>query len=132
MFCSYCGQSQPDNHAFCTKCGKQILKHESPRSIEFDSIKNLGLRISKVIYILLYLPLPLILWAVWTSTYYTYSYISIYDDVGTKVESPEKALLYTACTLLIYLILVRLIKLAFLYIFFGYKINWRNEVKKIY
>lgn len=125
MFCEHCGNNIQEGHKFCMKCGKLILNHSVAQASNLD--QNWWLRVAKVIYIFLHLPLPLVLWGVWyaNSTSYNY-YKKVYSD------TTGKAFWYSILTLIIYLVILRLIKITFLYIAFAEKANWQKEFKKFY
>lgn len=86
------------------------------------------LRLSKVAYILLYIPLLAVIPTVWSEN--SSEYIGYSIDGRTYNNTPGKAFLYSLLALVIYLVVVRLIKLAFLYITFGQKPEWKKEFTK--
>jgi zinc-ribbon domain len=131
MFCKNCGNKLNESSKFCAKCGYPASTEIGPKiSPNSDLDQKWWLRFVKVVYIVLYIPLPFILIEVWTSnTPYSYydSYLSQYYSHGSYGE----AFWYSLITLIIYLVIIRLIKITFLYIVFGKKPEWRKEFKRL-
>ena len=128
MFCEHCGNKNDGSHKFCTKCGQPTSKEaiiEPTSNLNLD--QKWWLRLAKVIYIMLHIPLPLILWIVWqaNSSSYDYSAQASTDTSGT-------AFWYSLLALAIYMVVVRLIKITFLYIAFAQKVQWKKEFKKFF
>ena len=86
---------------------------------------------AKVIYVISYVPLPVIIYAVWDSNA-QYSYYSSYTKEWTTYGSDSEAFWYSLLTLVIYLIILRLIKIAVLYVVLGHKPAWRTEFKNLF
>jgi ribosomal protein L40E len=124
-FCESCGNELESGAKFCTKCGTKVLStsthHVNPSEEKWWD------RLSKVAYIIAYLPLILVLIIVWASSSSEYSsYTRSYTDTtGT-------AIWYCFLAILIYSVIMRLIKVAFLYITKGLKPNWKGEFKKLF
>lgn len=100
-------------------------------SISTNLDQKLWYRLSKVVYVILYGFLLIIISTVWdvnSSTYTGYStaYGGIYEDTYGK------AFWYSLLALLIYIAIVRLIKITFLYIALGQKPQWKKEFKKLF
>ncbi|MEK7109686.1 MAG: hypothetical protein AAB876_00535, partial [Patescibacteria group bacterium] len=109
-----------ENATFCTECGNPT----SPKvAIKTSPNSNLDqkwwLRFAKVIYIALYIPLPFLLILVW-------------DEKSRYYGSTGEAFWLALLTFVIYVVVVRLIKITFLYIVFAQKPQWKKEFKKFF
>jgi len=125
MYCDNCGNKREVGQKFCTNCGASVHEgfQETP-SVVTD--EKWWYRLLKVAYVFLYIPLPLILWLVWTENSTTYSYYGGYQDTSGQ------ALWYSVLTLAIYMVVVRLIKISCLYVAIGQKPLWGKEFKRIF
>ena len=134
MFCLNCGKKISEKDGFCTGCGEKIqnatttIKQRGQEDLEHKT----WYRFLKVIYVVLYLPLPFLLWLVYENTgkEWVYSTGRLYS--GYYVHHPEEAIIPILITLLVYLIIARLVKIAFLYIFTGSKPQWKREFKRLF
>ncbi len=130
MFCSNCGTQHQENDRFCLNCGRSLV-HTIERPISATPVEHAldswWFRLSKVFYILLYFPLIAILAIVWEECRTTYNVTtnSVDDTLGA-------ALFYSLITVFIYLTVMKLLKVAFIYIAFGKRPNWRKELKKFF
>lgn len=67
MFCTNCGNQQPDQSKFCTNCGASISASNVNSGIAMPTppsgtqIKKVGFEVSKVFFILLYILLGLVI-----------------------------------------------------------------------
>ena len=135
MFCENCGNKIQDGHKFCIKCGHlatENLSRSSEKSQNTNNNERWWHRLLRVLYIVAYLPLLGIIPAVWSSyvpycTHYTYTYSNNYCS-GSYAES----FWYSLLTLVIYFVVLRLIKIATLYIVKGRKPEWKKEFKKLF
>ncbi|MFA5932010.1 MAG: zinc ribbon domain-containing protein [Candidatus Paceibacterota bacterium] len=123
MFCENCGDKIKKEEKFCTKCGK---------SINLQEIKNERWwhRLLKVLYIIAYFPLIGIVSLTWSENFphcYTYTY-STPDCYGSYGE----AFLYSLLALVIYMTILRLAKIAVLYIVLGRRPEWGKEFKRFF
>ncbi len=131
MFCENCGNKIDGSYKFCTKCGNTTVQSERKNPIsqtnEVPLNERWWHRLLKVGYIILYIPLLGIIPIVWSanSSSYNYSSSSYTDTTGT-------AFWYCLLTLLIYMAIARLIKIAVLYIVMGRKPEWKKEFKKLF
>ncbi len=133
MYCEHCGNKIEKSHSFCTKCGNLVVRdgalNGSPSKFVISADKWWH-RLLKVIYIFLYLQVLWIVPAVWSvnsSEYVGYSFgQSQYRDTYGE------AFWYSLLALLIFLVVIRLIKLTTLYIFWGHKPQWDLEFKKLF
>src|SRR3989344_632800 len=111
MFCEHCGNKIQDGYKFCTKCGNSTTSNLSKNfstSSKLTHNETWWIRLLKVLYIIIHLPLLLIIPLVWSanteSCYYSCS------------GSTGQAFWYSLLTLVIYIVIIRLIKLATMYI----------------
>lgn len=127
MFCENCGNKLKKGHKFCTQCG-----HSNNPDIKNDKFIPLSdekwwYRLVKVIYISLYFPLLIIIPIVWVENA---PYYSSYSD--RYYGSYGEAFWYSILTLIIYIVIIRLIKIIFLYIALAQKPKWKKEFKKFF
>lgn len=130
MFCINCGKKISDNLAFCPECGDSAKSQAVTRSQEIKLDSKWWLRTAKVIYIFFNLSLSVIIPSVWyinSSTFIGY-YLGQYQYEDTYGKAFGESLL----TLIIFVVILRLIKLTFLYIVFAKKPQWKSEFKKFY
>lgn len=127
MFCTNCGSKNENDSKFCIKCGNLITLDQEETLIKRpqDTLnENWWIRLLKVLYIFIHIPLLIIIPVVWNtnteSCYYTCS------------GSTGEAFWYSLLTLVIYMVIVRLIKLATIYIAMGRKPRWKKEFKKFF
>jgi len=135
MFCEYCGNRIDDLHKFCTKCGRATSTNKDKEIISEDKThvsleEKWWQRLLKVVYILLYFPLLVIVPLVWSEN--SSSYSGYYAGQYRYEDTYAEAFWYSLLTLIIYLIVLRMIKLATLYITIGQKPNWKKEFKKLF
>lgn len=128
MFCHKCGAKNDESSKYCIKCG-QSLQHE--KNIQFkpvsDHEQKWWMRLAKVVYVILYLPLLLILLLVWEDNK---PYYSVYSD--KYIGDYGDVIWYGFLSLLIYVVILRFIKITFLYIAFAQKPQWDKEIKRLY
>lgn len=124
-YCDNCGSLLESDAKFCTKCGHKVVaqttQHKSPVEEKWWE------RLFKVIYILAYLPLIILLILVWSDSATDY-------DIYTRtwIDTPGIAIWYCFLTAIIYLVIMRLVKLAFLYVAKAEKPKWKAEFKKLF
>jgi len=128
MFCEKCGNEFKENHKFCIECGRANLNiQESKLTIANILEKKWWFRLSKVVYIIIYSFILIIVPLVWSANNSEYiGYPSRYKDTYGK------AFWYSLLALLIYIIILRLIKITFFYIAFAQKPRWSKEFKKLF
>ena len=127
MFCENCGNKLKEGHKFCTKCGHSNVSEAKEEKSPTLSDDKWWYRLAKVIYVLLYLPLLVVVPLVWSENVPRYnSYFEEYYG------SYGEAFWYSVLTLVIYVVVVRLIKITFLYISFAKKPIWKKEFKKFF
>jgi polyferredoxin len=127
MYCENCGHKLDSLDKFCTKCGEHIQSVTKAHSTAAISDEKWWYRLLKVAYILLYLPLPIALLIAWSINASTYDYYT-----NTYQDTSGQALWYCFLTLLVYMAIVRLIKLATLYVAMGKKPEWKKEFVKLF
>ena len=127
MYCEHCGSKIQDGYKFCTKCGNSTTKNslkDFTTPPKQTNNETWWVRLLKVLYIIIHLPLLLIIPLVWSenteSCYYSCS------------GSTSQAFWYSLLTLVIYIVVVRLIKLAVMYIAMGRKPEWKKEFRKLF
>ncbi len=127
MFCENCGSKIESSDKFCIKCGNALpwLNENITQSTKLDD--RWWHRLFKVIYILLYIPLPFFLLIIWSANSSSYDYYT-----HTSRDTSGSAFLYSLITLFVYLALARLIKISFLYITMGKKPEWKKEFKRLF
>jgi len=118
MFCENCGKKIEESHEFCTKCGhpNTIKSSDKVFSNQESFDQKWWLRFAKIIYISLYIILPFLLIWIWDENSY---YI-------------EEAFGFSLMTFIIYIATLRLIKIAFFYITFAERPQWKKEFKKFF
>ena len=126
MYCEHCGNKLDQKHKFCTKCGHSVFTLQTKTDITSQSALSLNdkwwHRLLEVLYVVSYLPLLIIIPVVWSENRYSH-----YSG-----ETIGEALWYSLLTLVIYMVIVRLIKIAVLYVALGRKPEWKKEFKKLF
>lgn len=128
MFCEKCGKSLNIKNKYCAECGHLNLLKEEVYSLNLKNLeKKWYFRFVKVVYIFLYVLLLSTIIDVWNDS------IS-YHICGKRYSCPSygKSFLYSVLVLILGIIILRLIKLIFLYIVFGIKPEWEKELKKFF
>jgi hypothetical protein len=131
MYCENCGHKNDESHKYCTKCGYSISftsgRPEAKPTPPLSFDERWWHRLLKVVYIFLYLQILWIVPVVWSedSTYYN-SYYSRYED------TPGEAFWYSVLAIVIFVVVLRLIKLTTLYIFLAQKPEWNKEFWKLF
>ena len=126
MFCENCGNKLKEGHQFCTECGYSTVSDMLKKPVANHPLttnERWWHRLLKVLYIIAHLPLLIIIPIVWSSN--SSNYYTGADTSGT-------AFWYSILTLLIYMAIVRLIKIAVLYVSAGRKPEWKKEFKKLF
>lgn len=126
MYCEHCGTKLEQGHKFCTKCGHSTVPVQTKSAAAHQPALSLNdkwwHRLLKVLYVVSYLPLLIIIPVVWSENSYSY-----YGG-GSEGE----AFWYSLLTLVIYMAVARLIKIAVLYVALGRKPEWKKEFKKLF
>lgn len=125
MFCENCGNKIQDGYKFCTKCGNSTISNSSKSSSRLNNNEVWWIRLLKVLYIIIHIPLLVILPIVWSTNTESCYY---YSCSGSN----SQAFWYSLLTLVIYIVIIRLIKLATIYIAIGRKPEWKKEFKKLF
>lgn len=126
MYCEHCGTKLEQGHKFCTKCGHSTVPVQTKTASAHQPALSLNdkwwHRLLKVLYVVTYLPLLVIIPVVWSENSYSY-----YGG-----GSSGEAFWYSLLTLVIYMAIARLIKIAVLYVALGRKPEWKKEFKKLF
>jgi len=126
MYCEHCGHKLEQGHKFCTKCGLSTVpgqpKTTSAQQPALPLNDKWWHRLLKVLYVVSYLPLLIIIPLVWSENSYSY-----YDG-----DTTGDAFWYSLLTLVIYMAIARLIKIAVLYVALGRKPEWKKEFKRLF
>lgn len=134
MHCENCGNKNDGSHKFCTKCGHPTASSAVTPSAKRNSASGLDERwwhrLLKVAYIFLYLQILWIVPAVWSvnSSSYTGYYLGEYRYEDTYAA----AFWYSVLAIVIFVVVLRLIKLTVLYIVLAQKPEWKKEFKKLF
>lgn len=125
MNCDNCGNKLDSSDKFCTKCGTRV--DDKPHLATSDvSNEKWWLRLLKVGYILLYIPLIITVIATWFINSTSWDYYTGYTNTyGT-------AFWYSLLSLAICMVIIRIIKIAVLYVVIGQKPLWKKEFKRWY
>jgi len=132
MFCKNCGNKLEKGHQFCTECGHpSVFDMSKNEVITHTAINNdrWWHRLLKVAYIFLYIQIIWIVPVVWNLNSSSSSYVlGKYHYEDTYGE----AFWYSLLTIIIFITIVRLIKLAVLYVALAQKPQWKKEFKKFF
>lgn len=123
MFCENCGNKMQEGHKFCTKCGhpnSSPAQNNIPTQRPFRHSMNEKKR--RFLHVAVYLPLLIIVPVVWSEN--SYSYYSG-DSYGT-------AFFLSLLSLVVYVAMIRIIKVSIAYIMHGEKPDWKKEFKKTF
>jgi hypothetical protein len=132
MFCEKCGNKNDESHKFCIKCGHPAIA-VIDQCVKSNLVKNLEERwwhrLFKVIYVMMYIQILWIVPVVWTINDTSSDY---YGGQFHYEATTGLAFWYSILTLVIYISVLRLIKIAVLYILFAQKPEWKKEFKRLY
>lgn len=130
MYCHKCGSEINRDDKFCIKCGFLI---SSEKTIDKPAISEdkWYLRLAKVVYIISYIPLPFVIFGVWISNH-PRSYYDSYTHEYTIYGSYGEAFWYSVLALVAWIVILRLIKIAVLFIFTAQKPKWEMEFRKFF
>jgi len=130
MYCENCGNKNDGSHKFCTKCGHPTVATSNATSIKREPAKRLDERwwhrLLKVVYIFFYLQILWIVPVVWSVNSTSWSYYGGYED------TTGAAFWYSILAIVIFVAVLRLIKLTVLYIALAQKPKWGEEFKKLF
>jgi len=133
MYCENCGNKNDGSHKFCTKCDHPIALASSVSTIKKNSERYLDERwwhrLLKVAYIFLYIQILWIVPAVWSANSTDYDY---YGGEFHYTDTTAEAFWYSILAIVIFVVVLRLIKLTVLYIALAQKPVWRDEFKKLF
>ncbi len=126
MYCEKCGNEYGAEDKFCIKCGSpvgQALGMKPRSSIDIKMNERWYHRLGTVVYVIAHLPLLIIVPLVWTENAERYSTYS-----RTYYGSDSEALWYCVLTIFIWVLVLRLIKMALKYIVSGQKPKFKDLV----
>lgn len=125
MFCEHCGNKINNSDKFCTKCGKSVTSSRSNPPLALND--KWWHRLLKVLYATAYLPLLIVIPLVWSANE---PYCGSYSNYCSN--SYDASIGYSFLTLIIYMIILRLLKIAVLYIAIGRPPEWKRQFRKLY
>lgn len=123
MFCENCGNRYSDGENFCIKCGG-ALNGTVAATGKISRIKDderWWHRLAKVVYVAVHLPLLLVVPIVWSENARHYS--SYYKEY---MGSDSDAFWYCILTIIVWLVVLRLIKMAVRYVAGGVKPRFKD------
>jgi len=133
MYCEHCGNKLDSAYKFCNKCGHRTVI--TTRNENLADQSPLGdkwwHRLFKVLYVVAYFPLFGIVPAVWMSNDES-CYTSMYSGYTSCYGSDGEAFWYSLLMLVIFMVVLRLVKIAVLYIALGQRPRWKRELKKLF
>ena len=134
MFCENCGNKLQQGHKFCTKCGHSydpsIVAQESKKNAAPNLGERWWHRLLKVAYIFLYLQILSIVPPLCSVN--NSSYTGYYGGEYHYEDTYGAAFWYSVLAIVIFVVVLRLIKLTVLYIAIAKKPEWKKEFKKIF
>ncbi len=134
MYCTECGRKIEDNNKFCTNCGHayfHLVDQNSDRQTNLTSTnqEKWWYRLLKVIYIFIYLQILWIVPVVWSENSSTYVSGGNYSYYGHYEDTFGAAFGYSLLTIVIFVVILRLVKISVQYIILGYRPKWKKEFK---
>lgn len=134
MYCENCGNKNDGSHKFCTKCGRPTVSDSAfSQTIKRNPVRSLDERwwhrLLKVVYIFLYIQILWIVPVVWSTNSTDYDY---YGGQYHYTDTTGEAFWYSILAIVIFVVVLRLIKLTVLYITLAQKPIWRDEFKKLF
>lgn len=133
MFCHKCGNEIKGNDRFCTKCGASVFEAEKAAKHAQHSTPitpdKWWQRLLKVVYIIIWLQILWIVPAVWSLNSTDYTYVG---GQYQTIDTTGSAFWYSILAIIIFVVVVRLIKITVLYIALGQKPDWQKQFKKLF
>lgn len=132
MYCEHCGNKLDPAYKFCNKCGhRNVVAAHNESLVEQSPLGDKWWhRLLKVLYVIAYLPLLGVVPAVWMSNAES-CYTSTYSGTSCYGSDGE-AFWYSLLAFVIYMVVLRLIKISVLYIALGQRPRWKREFKKLF
>ena len=133
MFCENCGNKLQEGHRFCTKCGHangSTVKNIPTIQQPVTKNEKWWHRLLKVVYVFVYLQILWIVPVVWSSN--SSSYSGYYGGTYHYVDTPGAAFWYSVLAIVIFVVVLRLIKLSVRYVALGEKPEWHKEIRKLF
>lgn len=126
MFCEKCGNKYGDGENFCIKCGSSLSNTVTSvnKTLEVKKDERWWHRLANVVYVAAHLPLLIVVPIIWSENarYYS-SYSKEYRG------SDGEALWYCILTIVIWIVVLRLIKMAVRYIGVGVKPRMKDMLR---
>lgn len=129
MYCYKCGNEIKEKDKFCTGCGQSVITAEDSCHGSPVTSDKWGRRLLKVVYIFLWLQ---ILWIVPTVWNINSEYYNPFDAKYNYTHTYGVAFWYSVLAVIIFVAVIRLIKITALYIVIGQKPEWKKQFKKIF
>jgi len=133
MYCHKCGNEIKGNDKFCTKCGQTVVVAEKTVREEHHTSPVTNdkwwQRLLKVVYIFLWLQILWIVPVVWSVNSTDYSY---YGGQYHYTDTYGSAFWYSVLAIIIFVVIIRLLKITVLYIALGRKPEWKKQFKKLF
>lgn len=134
MYCENCGNKIDSTYKFCTKCGNpavlEVKNHPVTQQVPAVSNDRWWQRLLKVVYIFLYLQILWIVPVVWLAN--SSSYTGYYGGEYHYEDTYDAAFWYSVLAVVIFVVVLRLVKLTVLYITLGRRPAWGKEFKKLF
>jgi len=126
MFCEKCGNKYTEGENFCIKCGGALDGSATPvsRVPETKKDERWWHRLANVVYVAAHLPLLLVVPLVWSENARRYS--SYYKEYR---GSDGEALWYCILTIVIWLAVLRLIKMSVRYVAGGVRPVYKDLLR---
>lgn len=134
MYCHKCGNEIKESDKFCTKCGQPVVVATERTVRETHHIAPVTndkwwQRLLKVVYIFLWLQILWIVPAVWSVNSTDYSY---YGGQYHYTDTYGAAFWYSILAIIIFVVVIRLMKVTVLYVVLGRKPGWKKQFKKFF
>jgi hypothetical protein len=127
MFCERCGNKLNKGDLFCIECGQRRTVDETriPTTNKLEG--KWWFRLLKVAYIGAYLLLVPALLFTWTENSTRYDYA-----LREYVSTPGAAFWASFTILLIYIAIMKTLRISFFYVALGDRAKWKREIIKFY
>lgn|GEM_PF-3614624 len=132
MYCENCGTKLNEGDSFCSECGhpKRLEKTHGKDLVLSNYEQKVWFRLAKTIYVLLYAFIPFAVVGMWLSVDPYTKYLKYSDTYSYELY--WEAFVLSFLTLIVSLVVLRLGKIAFFYIVFAQKPQWKVEIKKYF
>ncbi len=134
MYCHKCGNEIKKGDKFCDKCGESVAGEEKvSRETRHGALvtnDKWWQRLLKVVYIFLWLQILWIIPAVWSVN--SSEYVGYYGGEYKYQDTYGAAFWYSILAIIIFVIVIRLVKITVLYIALGQKPEWKKQFKRLF